>query len=102
MNIGIIGAGFIGATLARLLAEAGHQVAIRNSRGPESLAEVIKKLGPGTSAMTVDDTASFGDVVVEAIPLDMGSLAQSKAKKPGAKIYNVDMTVNEAQALLGK
>jgi predicted dinucleotide-binding enzyme len=205
MNIGIIGAGSIGATLARLFAEAGHYVAISNSRGPESLADVIRELGPNIKAMTVADAASFGDVVVEAIPfgryqtlpveqlvdkilvsaanyypgrdgqielggraqseliaehlpttkvvkafntiwyqhlgsqgnselpvgerrviflagddleakeivaeliteigfgpLDIGSLAESKAQEPGTKIYNVDMTVNEAQALLRK
>ncbi len=205
MNIGIIGAGYIGATLARLFSEAGHHLAISNSRGPESLADVISELGPNIKTMTVKDAASFGDVVVEAIPygryptlpveqlagkilisaanyypgrdgqielggraqseliaehlpatkvvkafntiwyqhlssqgnlalpvgerrvifiagddleakeivaeliteigfgpLDIGSLAQSKAQEPGTKIYNVDMTVNEAQVLLGK
>lgn len=205
MNIGIIGAGSIGATLARLFAEAGHFVAISNSRGPESLADVIRELGPNIKAMTVTDAASFGDVVVEAIPygryqtlpvdqlagkilisaanyyagrdgqieiegraqseliaqhlpttkvvkafntiwykhlanqgnpalpvgerrvifiageyliakkivaeliveigfgpLDTGSLAQSKIQEPGTKIFNVDMTVNEALELLGK
>jgi predicted dinucleotide-binding enzyme len=35
-------------------------------------------------------------------PLDTGSLAESKVQEPGTRIYNVDMTVNEAQALLRK
>jgi hypothetical protein len=68
MNIGIIGAGNIGATLAKLLVEAGHTIAISNSRGPESLAELVGSLGPTVRAMTVAEAATFGDVVVEAIP----------------------------------
>lgn len=205
MNIGIIGTGHIGATLARLFSEAGHHVATSNSRGPESLADVIRELGPNVKAMTVTDAALYGDVVVEAIPfgryqslpveqlagkilisaanyypgrdgqiklgghahseliaehlpttkvvkafntiwyqhlgsqgntalsigerrvifiagddlkakemdaeliteigfgpLDIGSLAESKTQEPGTRIYNVDVTVNEAQALLRK
>ena len=38
MKIGIIGAGHIGGTLARRLVAAGHDVAVSNSRGPETLA----------------------------------------------------------------
>lgn len=38
MDIGIIGAGHIGATLAQLFVNVGHAVAISNSRGPASLA----------------------------------------------------------------
>ena len=205
MNIGIIGAGNIGATLARLFSEAGHDVALSNSRGPESLGTVVSDLGPNVKAVTVAEAASFGDVVVEAIPygryetlpveqlagkilvsaanyypgrdgridfggraqseliaaylpqtkvvkafntiwyqhldsqgnlalpvgerrviflagddlaakeivaaliteigfgpLDTGSLAESKVQEPGAEIYNVDMTVSQARALLGK
>ena len=46
MRIGIIGSGKIGATTARLLAGAGHEVTIANSRGPESLTQVVKDIGP--------------------------------------------------------
>lgn len=45
MYIGIIGAGDIGANAARLFADAGHEGAISNSRGPESLASLVEKLG---------------------------------------------------------
>lgn len=41
MRIGILGAGKIGATAARLFARAGHEVALSNSRGPESLAATV-------------------------------------------------------------
>jgi predicted dinucleotide-binding enzyme len=68
MRIGIIGAGNIGATLARLFVQVGHEVAISNSRGPASLAGLVGALGPNAQAMTVQDAAAFGDLVVEAIP----------------------------------
>ena len=68
MKIGIIGAGMIGATLARLFAESGHEVAISNSRGPETLSDIIKEIDRGVQAMTAEQAAAFGDIVVEAIP----------------------------------
>jgi predicted dinucleotide-binding enzyme len=68
MNIGIIGAGNIGATLAELLTRVGYAIAISNSRGPESLQELVARLGPNAHAATVTEAAEFGDIVVEAIP----------------------------------
>ncbi len=70
MKIGIIGAGKIGGTLAGLFAQAGHEVAISNSRGPDTLADVVEEIGGGVQAMTVADAAAFGDVVVVSIPLN--------------------------------
>jgi predicted dinucleotide-binding enzyme len=68
MNIGIIGAGDIGATMARLLIKAGHDVALSNSRGPASLSPLISELGIKARAMTVNDAATFGEVVLLAVP----------------------------------
>jgi predicted dinucleotide-binding enzyme len=68
MKIGILGAGKIGATAARLFLEAGHEVAVSNARGPESLRLLVSELGPGSHAMTIDDAARFGDVVLLAVP----------------------------------
>jgi predicted dinucleotide-binding enzyme len=68
MNIGIIGAGKIGATAAQLFARAGHDVAIANTRGPVSLADLVAQIGPRVRATTVDEAASFGEVVLLAIP----------------------------------
>jgi 8-hydroxy-5-deazaflavin:NADPH oxidoreductase len=69
MKIGIIGAGKIGSTLAGLFVAAGHQVAISNSRGPDTLADLVAQLGGGAQAMTAADAADFGDVVVVSVPL---------------------------------
>jgi predicted dinucleotide-binding enzyme len=67
-KIGIIGAGMIGATAARLFVEAGHDVAVSNSRGPASLADLVKELGPRARAMTPADAARWADIVLLAVP----------------------------------
>ena len=69
MRIGIIGAGKIGGTLAGLFAKAGHDVAISNSRGADTLADLVEEIDHGAQAMTAQDAAAFGDVVVVSIPL---------------------------------
>jgi predicted dinucleotide-binding enzyme len=68
VKIGIIGAGHIGATLARQFVEAGHEVAVSNSRGPETLAGLVEELGERARAMTPAEAARFADAVVVSIP----------------------------------
>jgi len=68
MDIGIIGAGNIGGTSARLLARAGHRVALSNSRGPETLADTVAAMRGDVRASTPDEAAAFGAVVLVAIP----------------------------------
>ena len=46
MTIGLIGAGHIGSAVARAAIAAGHSVVLSNSRGPETLADLVKELGP--------------------------------------------------------
>lgn len=68
-RIGIIGSGAIGAAIARLAVDAGFHVMIANSRGPESLTQLLEALGPHAEAGQVRDAAAFGDVTVLAVPL---------------------------------
>jgi 8-hydroxy-5-deazaflavin:NADPH oxidoreductase len=68
MKIGIIGSGNIGGTAAKLFAKVGHEVAISNSRGPESLESFVSSVGPNIMANTVEDAIKFGEVIVLAIP----------------------------------
>jgi predicted dinucleotide-binding enzyme len=68
MKIGLVGAGMIGGTLAHLLASLGHEVAVSNRRGPESLQAMLVELGPTAYAMTVEEAARWADVVVLAVP----------------------------------
>ncbi len=68
MKIGILGSGHIGSTLARHFAKAGHQVGLSNSRGPASLASLVRSLGPSACAMSSEEAARFGEVIVLAVP----------------------------------
>lgn len=71
MKIAILGSGRIGAVAARLFVAAGHEIAIANSRGPESLRDLVGELGPKAHALTITDAARFGDVVLLAVPWHM-------------------------------
>jgi len=81
MQIGIIGAGMIGTTLAKLWVDAGHDVMV-SSRHPEQLQSLVKQLGVRGSAGSPAAAANFGDVVMLTVPLkavpDLGrDLAQA-------------------------
>ena len=69
MIIGLVGSGNIGSTLAKLAIDAGHQVVLSNSRGPQTLTDLVARLGPGASAGTAAEAAAAGDLVVVTVPL---------------------------------
>jgi predicted dinucleotide-binding enzyme len=81
MKIGIIGSGNIGATSARLFVRAGHEVALSNSRGGEGLEALVAELGPKAQATTIEVAASFGDVILIAIPFGKFSTLPADAFK---------------------
>lgn len=66
MTIGIIGAGALGTSVARALAKGGIAATISNSRGPDTLADLVKDIGPSITAGTVAEAAS-ADIVVVAV-----------------------------------
>ncbi|MCG7311039.1 NADPH-dependent F420 reductase [Brachybacterium sp. ACRRE] len=68
-TIGIIGAGNIGSQVARAALTAGYDVVIANSRGPETLADLVSELGDGARAATAAEAGEAGDVVVVTVPL---------------------------------
>jgi predicted dinucleotide-binding enzyme len=68
-TIGLIGAGNIGSQVARAAIASGYDVVISNSRGPETLADLVSELGPRARAVTPEEAAAAGDLVVVAIPL---------------------------------
>jgi 8-hydroxy-5-deazaflavin:NADPH oxidoreductase len=82
MRIGLIGAGNIGSTLARLAVEHGHDVMLSNSRGPETLGGLVSHLGARAVAGTASEAAAFGDVVAVAIPL------KNYRRVPAAELAN--------------
>lgn len=67
MKIGIIGAGHMAQAVGWLAANAGHQVMMSNSRGPESILDLREALGCHVGS--IDEAAAFGEVVFAAIPL---------------------------------
>jgi predicted dinucleotide-binding enzyme len=69
MQVAILGSGKIGATLARRLTEAGHDVTLANSRGAASLGPLVAELGPRARAADgIAPAATAADVVVLALP----------------------------------
>lgn len=68
-TLGIIGAGHIGRQVARVAVANGYDVVIANSRGPETLADLVADLGPRATAATAADAAAAGDAVVVTVPL---------------------------------
>ena len=66
---GFIGSGNIGSTVARLAVDAGHDVVLSNSRGPETLADLVSELGPHARAASSQEAGRAGDVVVVTVPL---------------------------------
>jgi 8-hydroxy-5-deazaflavin:NADPH oxidoreductase len=67
--IGLVGAGHIGSQIARLAVKHGYDVVISNSRGPETLAELVAELGPRARAADSTEAAAAGDIVVVTVPL---------------------------------
>lgn len=81
MKVGIIGAGSIGATLARKLAGAGHDVKVANSKGPETLAELAQE--QGIKAVRKEDAVQDVDVIILSIPfINYSALADLVADVP--------------------
>lgn len=68
-TLGIIGAGHIGSQVARVAIANGYDVVIANSRGPETLADLVAELGPNARAATAEDAAAAADVAVVTVPL---------------------------------
>jgi predicted dinucleotide-binding enzyme len=68
MEIGILGSGNIGGSLARILAAAGHHVRLANSRGPETLASLVDAIGANVEATSAQGAVDDADLVVIAVP----------------------------------
>jgi 8-hydroxy-5-deazaflavin:NADPH oxidoreductase len=91
MKIGIIGAGQIGGTLTRRLRELGHDVAVSNSRAPETLAELAAETG--ATAVWAKDAATDADLVIVSIPQkNVPDLVAGvvDARRPGAPVIETN------------
>ncbi len=91
MEIGIIGAGFIGGTLTRLLTAQGHSVKVSNSRAPETLADLAAETG--ATAVWAKDAPVDADLVIVSIPQkNTPDLAPGivSTRKPGAPVIETN------------
>jgi 8-hydroxy-5-deazaflavin:NADPH oxidoreductase len=68
-TIGIIGAGHVGQNVAKAAIACGYDVVLSNTRGPDTLADIVASLGPKTSAATPAEAAARSDFAVVAIPI---------------------------------
>ena len=88
-KIGIIGSGNIGGALTRLFTKAGHDVAIANSRGPASLADLARETG--VRPVTVAETVRNSEIVVVAVPMVLvGSLPKDLFQDAPARLIVID------------
>src|SRR6266436_3358777 len=69
MEIRTIGAGDLAQAFAKRMLRAGHKVKIGNSRGPDSLREIVNQLGPGATAAAREEAAAC-EMVLLAVPWD--------------------------------
>jgi 8-hydroxy-5-deazaflavin:NADPH oxidoreductase len=68
-TIGIIGAGHIGTAVSKAAVAHGYDVVISNSRGPETLTDLVADIGPKARAATAAEAGAAGDFVVVTVPL---------------------------------
>jgi predicted dinucleotide-binding enzyme len=68
-TVGIIGAGHIGSTLAKGLVDRGYDVVIANSRGPETLSDLVAELGHRATAATPAEAAAAAEWAIVTVPL---------------------------------
>jgi hypothetical protein len=90
MKYAIIGSGNIGTALARLFARNNIQVAIANSRGPETLAPLREELGPSVSPQSIED-ACKAEIIFLAVPFPAHRDVANQLKQWNGKVI-VDTT----------
>jgi len=66
VKIAIIGAGNIGGTLTRRLTALGHDVSVANSRGPDTLTDLVAETR--ARAVTVSEAPDGAQLVIVTIP----------------------------------
>lgn len=118
MNIAVIGAGNMGAGLARLFASSGHQVVI-GARQPEKAAALAAEIGSQVQGGGIAAAVKLADIVVLALPYGAAAEALKEAGdlsgkvvvdisnplKPdfsGLVIGHTTSAAEEIQALVGK
>jgi predicted dinucleotide-binding enzyme len=68
-RLGIVGAGKAGTAIARAAVAGGYDVAISGSGPAERIELIVEVLAPGARALTTEEVARYGDLIVLAIPM---------------------------------
>lgn len=105
MKYAIIGSGEIGTALARAFAQKNIEVALANSRGPETLASLTKELGASVSPLSVQDAAE-AEMIFLAVPFPAHQAVAKQRKAWQGKIVvdamnTLDVSPQERQELGG-
>src|SRR6266705_5913449 len=79
MEIGTIGAGAFAQAFAKRVLKAGYEVKLSNSRGTDSLREIVSELGPGATAATSEEAVAC-EMVLLAVPWD--NVSETLARFP--------------------
>jgi hypothetical protein len=105
MKYAIIGSGKIGSALARCFARENIEVAIANSRGPETLASLATRLGPGVYPQSIQD-AYKAEMIFLAVPFPAHEDVAKQFKNWSGKIVvdvmnTLDLSPKQREALGG-
>lgn len=90
MKIGFIGAGEVAQIYANHFVRHGHEVVLSNSRGPDSLAELVRSIGPNAKAGTVQEAAKQ-EIVILAVRWEQAKKALASVSDWNGRIL-VDAT----------
>jgi 8-hydroxy-5-deazaflavin:NADPH oxidoreductase len=101
MKYAIIGSGKIGTALARIFARKNIDVAIANSRGPETLASLREELGPSVHPQSIEE-ASKAEIIFLAVPFPAHKdVAEQSKEWKGTIVVDTTNTLHVAPEELG-
>jgi lactate dehydrogenase-like 2-hydroxyacid dehydrogenase len=86
-TLGIIGSGSLGGAVARLAVDAGMDVVLSNSRGPETLRDLTADLGPRARAATMAEAVHTGSrhEAVRLWSLRLSGICRAVSRIPGRR-----------------
>jgi 8-hydroxy-5-deazaflavin:NADPH oxidoreductase len=90
MKFGFIGAGDVAQTYAKHFVRHGHEVVLSNSKGPDSLVELVRSIGPNAKAGTVKEAAKQ-EIVILAVRWEQAKQALAEVSDWNGRIL-VDAT----------
>jgi 8-hydroxy-5-deazaflavin:NADPH oxidoreductase len=94
MTYSIIGSGNIGSAVARQFARKGINVAIANTRGPDSLAPLGKELGHHIVPQTLE-AALTADIVILAAPFSaVAAIARARSNWTGKIVIDATNAID--------